>query len=106
MSSPSETKLDVLELSTFLPLIGAEFSLSVEPEGEVQAKLTLASARSLGATNPLGRESFSLVFEGDPGVAIPQGIFWLENPGLGRQGIFMVPISSDSKSRRYEAVFN
>jgi hypothetical protein len=50
---------------------------------------------------PVGRAPFSLVFQGDPELTLPQRIYRVEHPELGALDIFLVPIAPG----RYEAVF-
>jgi hypothetical protein len=50
---------------------------------------------------PNGRAPFSLVFQGDPELTLPQRIYRVEHAQLGALDIFLVPIARG----RYEAVF-
>jgi len=106
MSLPSASQIQLLEFEIFEPLVGADFGLCLEEGGESQTALKLASAKPLGEKNSFGRRPFSLIFEGDPNLAIPQGMFWFQNPNVGKQAIFIVPIGADASCRRYEAIFN
>jgi hypothetical protein len=53
-----------------------------------------------------GMERFSLFFNGPPDIRLPQNIYELRHAQMGEFEIFLVPVSGDEKSFRYEAVFN
>ena len=73
------------------------------PSGDsVELLLTEVSDRRLVADT----ESFSIVFTGPPHNLLPQGLIELSNEALGSFELFIVPISRDTKSTCYEAVFN
>ena len=93
-------------IEDFQPFVGERFDVSLEEAAPAVATLTLRSATSVGRSGPEFREPFSLVFEGPPDVHLQQQIFWLTNPQTGTMPIFLVAISGNSDSRRYEAVFN
>ena len=87
--------------STFAPHVGSEFRSS-DPE----AQFLLDDAQELpsqpGAPRP---EPFSLVFTTD--ARLPQRIYSLEHPVVGRLDLFLVPVGPGPDGRlRYEAVFN
>jgi hypothetical protein len=52
-------------------------------------------------------EQFSVVFFSGDGRPLPQAIYQLEHPALGRIELFLVPIGPrDGKGMEYQAVFN
>ena len=53
-----------------------------------------------------GMERFSVFFDGPPNERLPQRIYQLRHSQMGEFEIFLVPVSGDEKSFRYEAVFN
>ena len=53
-----------------------------------------------------GMERFSAFFAGPLNFVLPQGVYQLQHEQMGTFDIFLVPISGDQKSYRYEAVFN
>jgi len=55
---------------------------------------------------PAGQELYSLLFDAPPDAPVEQGIFRLEHPQLGALDLFLVPVSADARSVRYEAVVN
>ena len=70
--------------------------------GSVELLLTEVSDRRVAADT----ESFSIVFAGPADTPLPQGLVELSHEALGSFELFIVPISSDTKSTCYEAVFN
>lgn len=53
-----------------------------------------------------GMERFSAFFVGPLSSFLPQSLYQLQHEQMGTFDIFLVPISDDQKSYRYEAVFN
>lgn len=98
--------LERLTASDFVPLIGAEFRLSVPGEADSQP-IRLQSAAVLGdARQPGMREPFALHFLGAGTAALPQAIYRLESETLGPIEIFLVPIGRDANGVTYEAIFS
>ncbi|WP_027891001.1 DUF6916 family protein [Calidithermus chliarophilus] len=93
----------LLTLALFEPLVGSVFSI---PFVEGSFELTLIEAQPLPPRVPgARREPFALLFRGPRSPVLPQRIYPLEHPTLGRQEIFVVPIGPDDAGMRYEAVF-
>lgn len=104
-----------------------ELAVELEGRGRVAVTFVLEQATAAGATRlpqgqrepavaddaaPSGeqvpqapRQPFSLLFRGPPEGVLPQGVYPLEHPELGRLEIFLVPISRTDDGVRYEAVF-
>jgi hypothetical protein len=83
--------------------VGQIFGLAYE--GGV-LELLLRRAESTGTSALAGeRTGFSLEFLGPPGPLLPQRIYCLEHPRLGRLEIFLVPLGREDRGVRYEAVF-
>jgi hypothetical protein len=98
--------LDKLTVEDFLPLVGESFELLA---GEATFPAELAWARSVGerpAPESGRRWTFSLAFRTAPDVRLPQRIYGLTHPRLGRLDLFLVPIRPDGGGNLYEAVFN
>ncbi|HSQ23627.1 MAG TPA: hypothetical protein VLN44_04435 [Pyrinomonadaceae bacterium] len=53
-----------------------------------------------------GMERFSVFFRGPVNIFMPQSVYGLRHSEMGRFDIFLVPVSRDQESYRYEAVFN
>jgi len=51
------------------------------------------------------REPFSILFRGPLQVYLPQSIYTVEHPKMGRIDIFLVPVGPDKKGMLFEAVF-
>ena len=91
--------LEDLTLENFSGRVGEAFRLG-------DTTLVLEEAARVGDEPPTGRRGqFSLIFRAPPGPALPQRIYPLDHPDLGRTEIFLVPISSDANGVRYQAVF-
>ena len=58
-----------------------------------------------GATSPRGRP-FSLIFRGPAGTYLPQRIYSIEHPTLGRLDLFLVPIGPGQGGMCYQVVFS
>ena len=98
--------LDTLTREQFAEHQGETFRL--ETGGSATFDLTLAEATPLGGAARGGeREPFSLTFRGPAEPVLPQAIYPVEHPKLGKLEIFLVPIGPDPKEKgmRYEAVF-
>jgi hypothetical protein len=93
----------LLSLQTFAGAVGEEFSLDL---GTSSMPLALVEAQPLPNHSGGVRQPFSLVFRAASPVILPQKIYPLANTGLGRHGIFLVPIGRDAAGVLYQAVFN
>ncbi len=85
----------------FEPHIGADFDVA---ETSVPLALNLLEVRKLGTALRDGG-AFALTFRGPLASPLPQAIYPLVHPGLGRLDIFIVPIARQDDGMRYEAVF-
>ena len=98
--------LDVLTVDDFAPHVGEAMDLVVDGR---RVAAVLASALPVGEAPPSGsarRRTFSVVFRTAGGVRLPQRIYGVEHPRLGRLDLFLVPIQPDAGGDLYEAVFN
>ncbi len=93
----------MLSLQNFAAAVGEEFSLDV---GTTSVPLALVEAKPLSQHAGGMRQPFSLVFRAASQVVLPQKIYPLANPTIGRHGIFLVPIGRDPAGVLYQAVFN
>lgn len=102
---------EALTREVLVPHRGTEFQLPLATE---LLAFELTEVNSLGhgpgsGTGPgevaLRAEPFSLVFRGPRQPILPQAIYPLDHPVLGRLEIFLVPIGYDDRGLRYEAVF-
>jgi len=103
--------LEELSLSSFVPLVGSTFRVSLDEATRVDLALaeavSIRSASSGRRAGPgLAQETFSLVFEGPLAPQLGQGIFAFEHDGIGRFSLFIVPIARNEKAMQYQAVFN
>lgn len=98
--------LDELTLDDFAPHVGERFDLVSEG---TRIASELAWARAVGEAPPPGsdrRWTFSLVFRTAAEVRLPQRIYGVVHPRLGRLDLFLVPIRPEGPGNLYEAVFN
>ena len=101
--------LDKLTREDFAGSLGTAFRLENSPGESIE--LTLAEANDLAlpldpATPGPRRRPFSLLFRGPRSPVLPQRIYPLEHPQLGRLEIFLVPVRADAGGVEYEAIFN
>lgn len=75
-------------------------------DGGREWRLTLTSVSTLPSQHPGMRKPFSLIFTGPPDIILPQHIYHLDHPSMGRLDIFIVPIGRDAEGTQYEAVFS
>ena len=66
--------------------------------------LTLKQVRPLGESGRPGG-AFSLWVFSAPGPFLPQGIYPLEHPQMGRLEIFLVPLGPRDGQNLYESIF-
>ncbi|MFL5806986.1 MAG: DUF6916 family protein [Roseiflexaceae bacterium] len=108
--------LDKLTSADFAPHLHETFLLSPGPWGQphdpaahgAPLALELIEVDDLGAeqaADPSMRRQFSLIFRQPAGAYLPQRIYSIEHPTLGRLDIFLVPIGPDRGGMRYQAVF-
>lgn len=98
--------LERLTVDDFTPWLGAPFELL---DGDVPIASELAWARSVGERPVLGsarRWTFSIGFRTPREVRLPQRIYGVVHPRLGRLDLFLVPVQPDAGGNLYEAVFN
>ncbi len=100
---PELDRLASLTLVDFMPAVGTEFTLH-RPDGATEP-LRLAEAHPVGAGSDAKRAPFALLFRTAARGWVPQAIYALEHPALGRLEIFLVPLGADAQGMRYEAVF-
>jgi hypothetical protein len=109
--------LDKLRGADFAPHLHETFRLSLGPWDQAHdpaahgppLAIELIDVTDLGAeaaADPPGRRPFSLIFREPGGAHLPQRIYAIEHPALGRLMVFLVPIGPDQVGMRYQAIFN
>lgn len=94
------------------PLTEAEFSkhvnttfrVAVEPP--VELELTEVKGYLSKPNEQTGMERFSAFFKGPGDRYLEQKMYAFEHEQMGAFELFLVPVSQDQTSLRYEAVFN
>jgi Domain of unknown function (DUF6916) len=75
-------------------------------QGQLSVEATLVSVTPWGKPRNDARQAFTLLFRGAVVPVLPQQIYTVENPELGRMEIFLVPIGPNGVGMQYEAVFS
>ena len=77
-------------------------------DGGVQAELELDEVKGYPGHpgDQQGMERFSVYFKGPATPFLPQHSYMLQHEKMGEFEIFIVPLSRNEQSSRYEAVFN
>jgi hypothetical protein len=83
--------------------LNSKFQLKLT-DGVIELQLVEVTGYAALPTDQSGMERFSIFFDG-PGL-LPQGLYHLEHEHIGQLDLFLVPVSDDQRSYRYEAVFN
>lgn len=97
--------LETLTLDHFTALVGETFRVQLGGDTQLDLVLSEVTALSAASAGSDKRNPFGLVFR-DPGRRVlPQSVYALEHPKLGRLEIFIVPIGPDASGMRYEAIF-
>ena len=103
--------LSQLQSAHFSAQLHTQFSLQDIPSqtGD-RIDLTLIEVNDwrnepLVGKNTGGRNPFSILFLGPPSPVLPQQIYPLEHPELGRLEIFIVPVGARPEGILYEAIF-
>jgi len=99
-----DNSAETLTRQTFVPLIGATFTLRPASGGAVSAKLDRVDARP----NPprTSGEAFSLLFTRPRQNRLAQGTYTVEHPSIGSIPLFVVPVGRAEKAHDYEVVIN
>ena len=97
--------MNILTEEEFSKHVGTEFHAKLNKR---DVKLILAEVKGYrpDPTEQSGLERFSVFFDGPSDFLLPQQSFELQHEHMGAFDIFLVAISGDEKSFRYEAVFN
>lgn len=102
--------LDTLTPASFAEHVGSCFHLHLEGQEPLELELFEVSRYEENPDFAARKEPFSLLFLGPLRPVLPQAIYPLEHPALGRIEIFLVPIGPDPRGKqsgmRYEAAFN
>jgi hypothetical protein len=95
----------ILMFEDFSPHLESVFAVDL---GESTATLTLTEAEKQPVHPFPGmvREPFSLIFHSDTQDVLPQQMYALSHPAMGRVEIFLVPIGRDAAGVSYQAIYN
>jgi len=96
--------LDKLTASDLQPHLHEAFSIEHET-GALVVELIEVTEQERRDVPEDRRAPFSVVFRGPRDPWLSQGIYEVANASMGTIAMFLVPIVSDHKGQRYEAVF-
>jgi hypothetical protein len=97
----STLDLAKLQIDDFTPHQNAEFEMQT---ADCVVALKLARVEPAGNSGRPGG-AFSLLFAGPNGAWLPQAIYSVRHPALGRMDIFLVPIGPLADGNGYQAIF-
>ena len=95
---------DIKDVSVFAEQVGGLFRIEIDTDRSVTAKLAEASAIKTGSrgANLPPREPFSLLFEVDQDIELPQRTYIVRHELLGELVLFLTPVGDG----RLESIFN
>ena len=94
---------DINDVSVFSDHVGSQFRIEVRPDEYVAAELVEAEALKSGpVSEEIPRAPFSLLFEVDGGIDLPQQTYPVHHEMLGELPLFLVPIGGGKS----ESIFN
>lgn len=86
--------------------VNTKFTVKVESGDPVEIELVEVAIRQNSANEHGRMERFSAFFSGPQSAFLPQQTYEFLHAEMGEMEIFLVPIGTDSKGFRYEAIFN
>jgi len=92
-----------LTCASFRRHLHERFLLQVDGMGAFDMELVEAAESQ--PTPEAGRCRFSVVFRAEVASVLPQRVYGVEHPEMGRLELFLVPVAQDADGVRYEAVF-
>jgi hypothetical protein len=102
--------LETLTPASFAEHVGSRFLLALEGQTPLALELIEITRYEKNPDFARRKEPFSAIFLGPSRPVLPQAIYPLDHPMLGRLEIFLVPIGPDKRGNasgmRYEAAFN
>ncbi len=94
---------DINDVSVFSNHVGSRFRIEVGPDEFLAAELVEAEALKSGpASEEFPRAPFSLLFEVDGGIDLPQQTYPVSHETLGELPLFLVPLGAGIS----ESIFN
>jgi len=94
-----------MSLDKFEKLKNKTFSIAFEQDKLTQCELIEVKDNNSQTVEKGQSTPFSLVFETKGDLVYDQNTYMVSAEGLAETAIFLVPIGSDDKGMRYEAVF-
>ncbi len=91
-----------MQHETFLKYLNTKFHISLDDSNTIETDLIKVAEHQLSPH----QERFAIIFQGPLVPFLGQGTYSFTHESMGAFDLFIVPIGQDSKSIRYEAVFN
>src|SRR5260370_20897707 len=85
--------------------VGNKFHATLDKQ-EIELELIEVKGYVSKESEQSGMERFSVFFAGPRDRFLPQQSYRMEHERMSEFEVFLVPVSGDDKSFRYEAVFN
>jgi len=96
--------IEINDVSMFTEQVGSRFRIEIDTDRFVTAELVEASALNAGprSADLPPREPFSLLFQVEQGIELPQQTYRIHHESLGELMLFLTPVGAG----RLESVFN
>jgi hypothetical protein len=95
-----------LTLGLFAGMKGEQFFVGIDGQGEDRISLVLREAAILSQAHGERSEPFALTFDGPESNPLQQGTYLFHHASIGAHPIFIVPVSRNRSTCRYQAIFN
>lgn len=103
-TQPGVISLDTLQHTLFAPALGQTFTIE---DAKQAYPLILKEIRELGHRRPdATREPFALLFQGRPGLRVPQQVYRLNHPEIGTIEAFVTQVADSPEGTELEVIFN
>ena len=90
----------------FEKCLDTNFRVELESPGPIELKLIAVTPRKSEPHEQAGMERFSVLFSGPADIFLPQGTYRVTHPEMGEIYIFLVPLTPEDGTFKYEAVYN
>ena len=97
---------DPLRAASFEPHLGEVFTMTVDDETRIDARLVEVKEAAWAFSPDKQRTPFSLFFQTQTQRVLGQRIYAIRHPALGELELFLVPTARNAEGVVYEAVFN
>jgi hypothetical protein len=98
-----------MTVATFAPYVGAQFSLSLGGLKSVGLKLVNVEdlrPAALRESTVVGKDCFSILFQGPSRLPLKQDTYRLRHPALGEFSLLITPVIAKREGAFYQAIIN